>query len=85
MDRVAVTLVNRSPSSEAARIMLRDYSFSGPAAVATLTEGDGEDRVLPDGATSRLAEESEAATGGVLALTLPPRSFTVIEAPIGPA
>lgn len=85
MDRIAVTLVNRSESAEAARIVLRDFSFDGPAAVTAMTEGSEADtRVLPDVAAARLTEGSENGDGGVLALTLPPRSFTVIEASISP-
>jgi alpha-N-arabinofuranosidase len=72
MDRVAVTLVNRSPSAEAARIVLRDFSFDGPATVTTMT------------AQTPVAEGTETPTGGTLALTLPPQSFTVVEARIGP-
>jgi alpha-L-arabinofuranosidase len=84
MDRVAVTLVNRSHEAESARIALRDFSFDGPAVIRTLTEGsEAEPRALPDVATAHLEEESEPAAGrSSVVLTLPPRSFTVVEAPI---
>jgi alpha-L-arabinofuranosidase len=87
MDRVAVTLVNRSPEAESARIVLRDFTFSGPVTVtsvtgdtaATVTEG-----ALPGVAAARVAEGTENPKDGTAALTLPPRSFTVVEADITP-
>jgi alpha-L-arabinofuranosidase len=81
--QIAVTLVNRSPSPEPARIVLRDFAFNGTAAITTVTAGGaGEPRTLPDVATVHLDEGSEHLTGGTVELTLPPQSFTVIEAPI---
>jgi len=86
MDRVAVTLVNRSPAPETARVVLRDAAFGGTATIRTVTEGgDGERRVLPDVATARLTEGSEVAKDAVLVLTLPAQSFTVVEAAIAAA
>jgi alpha-L-arabinofuranosidase len=89
---IAVTLVNRSPDApEEARLVLRDYAFAGPAAVSTLTAGEpsGRDQAPAPGAASltgiaavRLAEATGQADGSVLTLRLPPRSFTVVEAPI---
>lgn len=85
-DRVAVTLVNRSPEAEAARVLLRDFSVDGPAAIKTLTAGgDGERRVLPEVATALLAEGTENTKDGTLVLTLPPQSCTVIEAAMTPS
>jgi hypothetical protein len=40
----------------------------------------GEARTLPDVEAARLEEGSENTKGGVVAVRLPPRSFTVIEA-----
>jgi alpha-N-arabinofuranosidase len=85
-------------AAEDARLVLRDFAFAGPAAVSTLTAGDpfrqsGHPSPLPglpplpgvEGAhlaESTVTGMTEAAHGPVLALTLPPRSFTVVEAPI---
>ena len=76
-----MTLVNRATSAEPARIVLRDFAFDGPAAITMVTAGGpAEPRTLPDVATAHLEEGSEHATGGIVELTLPPQSFTVIEA-----
>jgi alpha-N-arabinofuranosidase len=72
IDRVAVTLVNRSTAPEAARVVLRDFRFAGAAAITTMTEA------------APAAAGEETPDGGRLALTLPAQSFTVIEAPISP-
>ena len=82
--KIAVTLVNRNPgAAEEARLVLRDFAFAGQAAVTTLTVGgEGDPRPLPGIAAAHLAETAEQASGQVLALTLPPRSFTVVEAPL---
>jgi alpha-N-arabinofuranosidase len=94
---VAVTLVNRSPdAADDARLVLRDFAFAGPATVTTLTAGDpagrpGDPAPLPGIAPAHLATTTVATTtgepgaGSVLALTLPPRSFTVVQAPIAAA
>jgi alpha-N-arabinofuranosidase len=81
--QIAVTLVNRAPSSESARIVLRDFAFDGAAAITTVTAGGAaEPRTLPDVATAHLEEGVEYPVGGAVELTLPPRSFAVVEAPI---
>jgi alpha-L-arabinofuranosidase len=94
---VAVTLVNRSPdAADDARLVLRDFAFAGPATVTTLTAGDpsgqpGDPAPLPGIAPAHLATVTVATTtgepgaGSVLAITLPPRSFTVVQAPIAAA
>jgi alpha-N-arabinofuranosidase len=84
---VAVTLVNRSPdAAEEARLVLRDFAFAGPAVVTTLTAGDPAPLPgvppVPGVAGARLTESAGQADGPVLAISLPPRSFTVVEAPI---
>jgi alpha-L-arabinofuranosidase len=74
--RIAVTLVNRNPdAAEEASLVLRDFAFAGPAAVTTLTAGDPV-------TSSPVTGSTEPARGDALAIILPPRSFTVIEAPI---
>ena len=84
--RIAVTLVNRGLEAEPARLVLRDAAFDGAAAITTLTAGSADDleagdaRPMPDVAAAHLAHDSERAHGALLALTLPPQSFCVIEA-----
>jgi alpha-L-arabinofuranosidase len=79
--RIAVTLVNRGLDAATARLVLRDFAFAGPAAVTTMTaDGDAGPAPIPGVATARLTMSSESASGSVLALTLPPQSFAVIEA-----
>jgi hypothetical protein len=78
-DRVAVTLVNRQPEQpEITEIVLRDHAFAGPAEIRTVTSGGP--RVLPDVEAARLEQGTETAKNGSLVLTLPPQSFTLIEA-----
>ena len=79
--KVAVTLVNRSPEDELAEVLLRDRAFDGPATIRTVTTArPGDARTLPDVETAQLEEGSETTKDGVVAIRLPPRSFTVIEA-----
>jgi alpha-L-arabinofuranosidase len=85
--RIAVTLVNRGLEAVAARLVLRDFTFAGAAAVTVLTADNGPlpepgSARVPGIASVRLAEGTERANGPALALTLPPQSFTVIEAPV---
>jgi alpha-N-arabinofuranosidase len=81
--RVAVTLVNRSLAAEPAQLLLRDAAFDGAAVITTLTAGGADDaRPMPDVAAAHLATGREPAHGAVLALTLPPQSFSVIEVPV---
>jgi hypothetical protein len=61
--------------------LLRDRDFNGPARIRTVTAAPaGEARTLPDVEAARLEEGSEDTKDGVVAVRLPPRSFTVIEA-----
>jgi alpha-N-arabinofuranosidase len=81
--RVAVTIVNRSPDAEPARLLLRDLSFDGAATITTVTAGGaGDARALPDVATARLATGEERLAGAEFAITVAPQSFTLVEAPI---
>jgi len=83
-DRIAVTLVNRDPDQpETTEILLRDHEFAGGAEITTVTAGGaGEPRVLPDVATAHLDHGTENPKDGTVVLTLPPQSFTLIEAAI---
>jgi alpha-N-arabinofuranosidase len=83
--KIAITLVNRGDSEEPAEVQLRDRDFNGPARIRTVTAagtgpGAGEARTLPDVEAARLEEGSEDTKDGVVAVRLPPKSFTVIEA-----
>ena len=79
--KIAVTLVNRGSTDELAEVQLRDRDFGGPATIRTVTAAPaGEPRTLPDVEAARLEEGSEDTKDGVVAVRLPPRSFTVIEA-----
>jgi alpha-N-arabinofuranosidase len=81
--RIAVTLVNRGPEAEPARLVLRDAAFDGDAAITTLTAGRADDPwPLPGVQPAHLEAWREPARGPVLALTLPPQSFSVIEVPV---
>jgi len=85
--RIAVTLVNRGLDPAEVRLVLRDFTFAGPAAISVLTAGEpqlpdpGPARV-PGIAGVRLTEDSRPAGGPVLAVTFPPQSFAVIEVPV---
>jgi alpha-L-arabinofuranosidase len=79
---VAVTLVNRSPEDpEQVELLVRDRSLAGEATIRTVTaaRSNKSSRVLPDVEAASLEEGSVAAKDGRLAVTLPPRSFTVIQ------
>jgi alpha-L-arabinofuranosidase len=80
--RVALTLVNRDPAGPStAEITLRDYAFAGSAEIRTITAGGPDDpRVLPDVETVRMEHGTENPKDGTVVLTLPPQSFTLIEA-----
>src|SRR5581483_9531154 len=79
--KIAVTLVNRGSAEELTEVRLRDRNFDGPARIRTVTAAPaGEARTLPDVEAARLEEGSEDTRDGVVAVRLPPQSFTVIEA-----
>ena len=51
-----------------------------------MTEGPaGEQTALPDVAAARITEGTETPKDGTVVLTLPPRSFTAVEASIAPS
>jgi alpha-L-arabinofuranosidase len=78
--RIALTLINRNPDEpETVEVTLRDLAFGGPAEFRTVTAG-GDRGPVPGVEPVRLEEGSEASTGSVLFLTLPPQSLTAVEA-----
>jgi alpha-N-arabinofuranosidase len=82
--RVAVTLVNRSPDEpETVELLLRDFAFDGTVAIRTVTAERGpQDRKLPDVEGACLEEGSETPKGPTVVVSLPPQSFTAVEATI---
>jgi alpha-L-arabinofuranosidase len=84
-ERVAVTVVNRSEHAEPARLVLRAGSFEGPVQLTVVTaEKDAQQRTLPDVQAATVTEGTEKPDGPVLELTLPARSFTLIESAVTP-
>jgi alpha-N-arabinofuranosidase len=83
-DRVALTLINRHPDeAQTAEIVLRDFTFGGPAEIKTVTAGDpAAPRLLPDVATAQLHQGTEKTSYETVVITLPPKSFTLVEAPL---
>jgi hypothetical protein len=81
-DRLALTLVNRNPADpETIEVLLRDLAFDNDAQIAAVTAERGrQSRVLPDVEGAYLEEGSQTPKGSTLTLTLPPQSFTVVEA-----
>ncbi len=78
-DKVAVTIANRGAEASV-EIALADGVFDGPVRVRSMTaERDPSARIIGDIETAQMDEGSETATGGRLTLTLPARSFTVLE------
>jgi hypothetical protein len=84
--RVALTLVNRNPDqAETAEIVVRDLAFDGPAELNTVTAAPGTASPVP-GVTvpgvvaTRVEEGSEPTKGSTVLVTLPPQSFTTVEA-----
>jgi hypothetical protein len=79
--RVALTLVNRNPDrAETAEIVVRDLAFDGPAELHTVTAAPGVTSAVPGVASARVEEGSEPTKGGTVVVTLPPQSFTTVEA-----
>jgi alpha-N-arabinofuranosidase len=81
--RVAVTVVNRGLEAEPARLVLRGLSFGAAATITTVTAGGaGDQGALPGVAAAHVATGEERPAGAELAITMPPQSFTLIEAPM---
>ncbi len=81
--RIALTLVNRNPGHpETVELTVRDLAFDGPAEIRTVTAGAGSGTppAIPGIETARVEEGSEATKGPTVQLTLPPLSFTTVEA-----
>jgi hypothetical protein len=77
---VALTVVNRGQDEpETVEIVLRDLAFEGPAEIRTVTAG-GVAGPLPDLTPAQVTEGTENTKDGTVIVTLPPQSFTVIEA-----
>jgi alpha-N-arabinofuranosidase len=83
--RLALTLVNRDPDRpQDVEIVLRDTAFAQSAEIATVTAADGSAaRALPGVEPAVLTRESAATKGSTLTLSLPPQSFTLVEAVLG--
>ncbi|HYA45100.1 MAG TPA: alpha-L-arabinofuranosidase C-terminal domain-containing protein, partial [Acidimicrobiales bacterium] len=80
--RVAVTIVNRSPEKAVScRLGLRDASFNGRTRIRVLTAGAEAAGPLRL-AQTQIEEGTEEQRGGRFVLALPPRSFSVVEAPM---
>ena len=80
--RIAVTLVNRSPDeAETVEVVLRDIAFGGSPRSGRSPRTRPAARTLPDVETSGPGPRDRRTTkDGTVTLTLPPQSFTVIEA-----
>jgi alpha-L-arabinofuranosidase len=79
--RLALTLVNRSESQEKAEIRLRDGLFGAAVRVRTLTGSNKPKQ--PRGAEQvELSDTSTNTQGSGTVLDLPPKSFTLLEAPL---
>ena len=72
-----MTLVNRNPDeAETVEILLRDHALASAAVIRSVTAGRS------DQTTVDLREGTETPHNGSVVLSLPPRSFTVVEAAI---
>ena len=82
--KVAITIVNRDPvSADSVEVQLRDAVFSREARVTTVTAGSGPaSRPAPDIEGVKVEEGSETGKDGVIVVSVPPGSFTVIESAI---
>ncbi|MGC8627535.1 MAG: alpha-N-arabinofuranosidase [Acidimicrobiales bacterium] len=82
--KVCVTLVNRQTTdSTEVVVRLRDFAFVGDVAVRALTAGPPRlSGVLPEVETVKLEESTSPARGSDCHITLPPKSFVVLQASI---
>jgi alpha-N-arabinofuranosidase len=79
MTALALTLVNRSEQDEAVEVDLLAARFAGAARIRCVTSSDAPSPV-PGVASATVTDGSESASGGRIGLTLPAKSFTLIEA-----
>jgi alpha-L-arabinofuranosidase len=79
--RLAATIVNRDPgSSDAVEVRVRNGVFTGKARVRTITQDESAaSRPAPDIEGVKLEDGPQEPKGDIIAVTVPPRSFTVIE------
>ena len=81
--RIALTLVNRNPDqAETAEIVVRDLAFDGPVDLHTVTAAPGPASAVPGVESARVEQGSEPTKGGTVVVTLPPQSFTTVEAAV---
>jgi alpha-L-arabinofuranosidase len=80
-DRMALTLVNRSERAEPVEITLRRGAFTGPAQIRCLT-GTGRAAEVEGVEEADLTDGAATPKNATLALKLPDRSFTLVEAAI---
>ncbi|MGH9107743.1 MAG: alpha-N-arabinofuranosidase [Acidimicrobiales bacterium] len=81
---LAVTLVNRSEEDERVELVLRDALFDGKVQLRCLA-GPGRPSVVPGVEEVGLSEGSEVPAGSIVVLSLPARSFTLVEAGVSRA
>jgi alpha-N-arabinofuranosidase len=78
---LALTLVNRSDGPEEVKIQLQDRLFASPARVRSITGGKRagqQDLVDP----VDLEDATQPARGNAVVLSLPAKSFTLVEVPL---
>jgi alpha-N-arabinofuranosidase len=78
---LAVTLVNRSEHDELTELTLERGIIAGPAQVTCVT-GTGQPSSIEDVEQARCSEGEMVPSGSRLAVDLPARSFTLVEAKI---
>jgi alpha-N-arabinofuranosidase len=80
--RIALTLVNRDPdAAQEVQILLRDGAFAADAELTVVTAADASSpRVLAEVEPALVHREQVAGKGPLLTLTLPARSFTLVQA-----
>jgi hypothetical protein len=75
----------RPGALDEARLVLLGGTFGGPVQITVVTAGRGpEQRTLPDVQVAASTGGTEKPRGPVLELTLPARSFALVEGPVSP-
>ena len=77
--KVAVTVVNRSDEELVTDVVLRDFAWSGQVRTRVLTAGETKAGELGLDQVNIIEDDSTAAKGAKVKLSLPPRSFSVLE------